>query len=237
MFFVAALYSSVGHGGASGYLAVLTLLAAPRLEMATTALVLNVFVAGVAWVTFARAGRFSLSLTWPFIVLSVPAAFLGGALHVAGWVYSLALAAALLMAAWRLSVRFAPGEKREIMAPSLSVAIPTGAGIGLVSGIVGIGGGVFLSPIIILSRLASPREAAATSALFIVVNSLAGLAGRLTRAGFQMGALWPLIFAGFAGGLVGSRFGANKFSNTVLRRTLAVVLVVAAGKLILNATA
>ncbi|MEX1275930.1 MAG: sulfite exporter TauE/SafE family protein [Bacteroidota bacterium] len=230
---VAALYSSVGHGGASGYLAVLSFFALTPAVMSSTALVLNVLVAGIGTISFIRAGHFSFRRSWPFTVLSVPAAFFGGFMKVTDDIFFLLLAGVLLAAAYRLAVgRQSGSPDKDIRSPSPAVALPLGAGIGFLSGVVGVGGGIFLSPMAMLFHWATAKQTAALSAFFIVVNSLAGLAGRMARGGIALEGLAPLVLAAFLGGLIGSYFGANKFSSLVLRRLLALVLLCAAVKLI-----
>ena len=232
IFIVAALYSSVGHGGASGYLAVLSFfMLAPSL-MSTTALVLNVLVAGVGTIQFVRSGHFSLRLAWPFMVSSIPAAFLGGYLKVTENLYFVLLAAVLIFAAYRLARAMVRSDD-EVKGPSVPIALSSGAGIGVLSGIVGVGGGIFLSPIMIFLGWATTKQTAAVSAFFIVVNSIAGLAGRAVRGGLELGAIWPFVLAAFAGGMIGSTLGARKFSGLILRRILAVVLLIASMKLII----
>ncbi|MBM4161483.1 MAG: sulfite exporter TauE/SafE family protein [Ignavibacteria bacterium] len=234
IFVVASLYSSVGHGGASGYLAVLSFFAFSPATMSSTALLLNILVSGVAVYSFHRGGHLLLRLTWPFILLSVPAAFLGGLLHIADRTYFFVLAAVLVLAAVRLAMapsqRAMPSERKRV---NPLVSLPVGGGIGLVSGVVGIGGGIFLSPLMILMNWADPKKTAATSALFILVNSLAGLAARFARDSVQAEDVLPLIVAAFLGGWVGSHYGANRFSGLLLRRVLAAVLIVAAAKMVL----
>lgn len=236
IFFVAALYSSVGHGGASGYLAVLSFFAVAPAVMSSTALILNVLVAGIGVVVFFRAKHLEINLAWPFILLSVPAAFLGGLVHIADKTYFLLLAFALLVAAIRLAFSFTMSENHDgLQKPSMIVALPIGGGIGFLSGIVGVGGGIFLSPIMILRRWADPKKTSAVSALFIVVNSIAGIVGRTARGGFEFSTAVPFIVAALLGGLLGSHFGANKFSGMALRRLLSAVLVIAAFKLVVTA--
>lgn len=236
IFFVAALYSSVGHGGASGYLAILSFFTIAPAVMSSTALILNVLVAGIGVVVFFRAKHLSLNLAWPFILLSIPAAFLGGLIHIADKTYFLLLAFALLVAAIRLAFSFTSNENHNgLRSPSMFVALPIGGGIGFLSGIVGVGGGIFLSPIMILRRWADPKKTSAVSALFIVVNSLSGITGRVARGGFEFSAAVPFIVAAFLGGLAGSHFGANRFSGMTLRRILSAVLLVAAFKLVVTA--
>ena len=234
-FFIALLYASVGHGGASGYLAILSFVAVRPDEMATTALTLNLFVATVALLSFKRAGHFDGRLAWPFIAASVPAAFLGGAVPVPLDLYKILLAVALGAAAIRLAVtlrgREEPGGG---MKPTLALALPVGGGIGWLSGAVGVGGGIFLSPVLLLSRWASPKQTAAVSAAFILVNSVAGLCGRAARSGLEYGILWPLLAAALLGGWAGAHLGANHFSGQTIKRVLAVVLLVAAAKLLMT---
>ena len=234
IFVVALVYASVGHGGASGYLAAMALIGnSPPAQMSTSALVLNVLVAGAAWLTFWRAGHGSFALLWPFALTSIPAAALGGWLPVSAQLYRQLLAACLLVAAARLCLRSLRDHERPT-APPLAAALPIGGLLGMVSGIVGVGGGIFLSPLMVLLRWADVKRTAAISAAFIVLNSLAGLAGRLLAGRFQTGSMLPLVVAAFAGGLAGARLGAHHFSSLWLRRLLAVVLVVAAGKLALT---
>jgi hypothetical protein len=235
-FCVAFLYSSVGHGGASGYLAVLTFFTFAPNVMSSTALALNIIVASIALFAYMRAGHFSWKLSAPFLISSVPLAFVGGMLHVSGVVYNLLLAVALLIAALRLAL---PSKTHAITqdklrSPSPSVALATGGSIGLLSGIVGVGGGIFLSPVILFLRWADVKQTAATSAVFIVVNSIAGLLGRAVGQTFEVGSLLPCVFAAAIGGYLGSHYGATKFSTALLRWLLAVVLVIAAGKLLMT---
>lgn len=233
IFLAAALYASVGHGGASAYLAILTLFGGAPAEVSSTALILNCLVSSVAFVAYARAGHFSIRLLLPFAITSVPAAFLGGGLVVPPQVYSLLLVVALLAAAARLAIVLPAGHR--VRPPSRPVAAITGAVIGLLSGIVGVGGGIFLSPLLMLLGWAGAKQTAAVSAAFILVNSLAGLAGRLVRGGIEVGNLVPLIIVAFAGGVLGSWIGASRLTALTLRRLLAVVLIVAAVKALLAA--
>ncbi|HEX9829808.1 MAG TPA: sulfite exporter TauE/SafE family protein [Bacteroidota bacterium] len=233
IFFVAMLYSSVGHGGASGYLAVLSFFAVAPAEMSSTALVLNLLVAGVGAYLYTKAGHLSWKLTWPFLVTSIPMAFVGGLLTVSDKIYFLLLAAVLLVAAVRLATaKNIAHNDSETSNLRLGVALPVGAGVGILSGIVGVGGGIFLSPLMIFMKWADPKRTAAVSALFIWVNSLAGLGGRFLRDALVFGDLLPLVVAAFLGGLLGSYVGANKFSGAMLRRVLAIVLLIASFKLV-----
>lgn len=234
-FLVAVIYSSVGHGGASGYLALLSFFSIPHDQMATSALILNLLVTGVAFWFFWKAAHFSWSLTWPFVVTSMPAAFAGGLMKIPSQVYSLLLAFALLFAAFRLWIDLKQKEGTVLVkTPSPAVSFPVGAGVGMLSGLVGVGGGIFLSPLILLRRWANAKVTAATSAVFIFVNSFAGLTGRFFRESFEL-ALTPVLLGmvacAFLGGVLGSRLGANHFSGLWLRRILALLLIIACFKL------
>lgn len=229
---VAALYSSVGHGGASGYLAVMSFLLLGPSLMSSTALILNVLVAGIGAVQFTRAGHFSWKLAWPFVLLSVPGAFIGGILRISALFYYLLLAGVLLYASYRLIRRSATLDEEPSVTPSFSIALGAGGGIGLLSGIVGVGGGIFLSPIMILMKWGTTKQTAAISAFFIVVNSVAGLAGRFVRGGLEVGPIWPFVLAAAVGGALGSYAGATRINARVLRQLLGLVLLIASLKLV-----
>ncbi|MBI3320619.1 MAG: sulfite exporter TauE/SafE family protein [Candidatus Omnitrophica bacterium] len=233
IFLVAMMYASVGHGGASGYLAAMSLVGVAPAQMASSALLLNVLVAGTACLMFWRAGHGSMQRLWPFLIGSVPAAFVGGRLLVSARAYGWLLAVALLVAAVRLSLPSLE-PTGSLRRPAFLIAVSVGAGIGWLSGILGVGGGIFLSPLMLLLRWAGPKPTAAASAGFIVVNSAAGLAGRVLAGRWVIGSMCPLVVAAFAGGVIGSRLGANHFSGVWVRRLLAVVLVVATGKLVMS---
>lgn len=233
-FLIALVYASVGHGGASGYLAALSLMGLHPDEMAATALTLNLVIAGVALVSFSRAGHLVGRLTWPFLITSVPAAFVGGAVPLPVRLYAVLLAVALGIAAYRLVIELPGHTEAEVAMPRVAVAMPAGAGIGWLSGAIGVGGGIFLSPLLLLLRWATPQQAAAASSVFILLNSAAGLGGRAARSGLDYAASLPLLVAALLGGLLGARLGANHFSGKTLRRLLAVVLLVAAVKLLVT---
>ncbi len=261
VFVVAALYASVGHGGGSGYLALLALTGVvDPASMSTTALLLNVVVAGIGTWTFARGGHLRWSVTWPFIVASIPLAFVGGLVVVDPVVYGALLAISLGAAALRIAqtarahaadevdalpIAVAASSSRGGVAtmqaptrraarpPRLRVAIPTGGAIGLVSGIVGVGGGIFLSPIMMLGRWGTARQVAATSAVFVLVNSIAGLIGRAASGSLAVDGLAPLLLAATVGGVIGARLGAHHVDGVRLRYALAAVLAVAAVKSLL----
>lgn len=230
IFVVAILYSSVGHGGASGYLAVMAFLAVAPAVTRPTALVLNLFVASIATIQFYLAGHFSWRLFWPFAIASIPFAFLGGMIHLPTNIYKIVLGLVLLFAAFRLAWSFS--KDAEVKQPQLWLALIIGAAIGLLSGLVGVGGGIFLTPVLLLMNWSETKTAAGNSALFILVNSAAGLAGNYAQVTVLPSNVWLWITAAVAGGIIGSLLGANKFNSLMLRRVLAAVLLFAAIKLI-----
>ena len=231
IFIVAILYSSVGHGGASGYLAVMALLAVPPEQTRPAALVLNLFVASIAAFQFYRAGYFSWSTFWPFAVTSIPFAFIGGMIKLPANVYKIVLGGVLLFAAFRLAWKFA-SDNDDVHPPKLWMALILGAVIGLLSGLVGVGGGIFLTPILLLMHWSETKTAAGISALFILVNSASGLMGNYSQVSTLPQNVWFWIAAAIAGGIVGSMLGAKRFNSLTIRRVLAAVLLFAAVKLI-----
>jgi uncharacterized membrane protein YfcA len=231
IFVVAILYSSVGHGGASGYLAVMAFLAVAPEVTRPTALVLNLFVASIAAFQFYRAGHFSWRLFWPFAITSIPFAFIGGMIKLPTNVYKIVLGLALLIAAFRLAWNFSSKVETEL--PKIWVAMAIGAIIGLLSGLVGVGGGIFLTPVLLLMNWSETKTAAGVSALFIFVNSSAALAGNYEQVSVLPTAAWFWIAVAVVGGIIGSTLGAKRFDSLTLRRVLATVLLFAAVKLIL----
>lgn len=234
VFVAAALYSTVGHGGASGYLAAMALVGAPAAILRPTALVLNVLVSGLGALRFRRAGHLPWRGLWPFIVTSIPCAFIGGAIHVPEAYYRPLLGAVLFVAAanllWRRETVLT--NRDDIRIPALP-AMASGAVIGILAGLTGVGGGIFLSPLIILMGWADTRTTAGISAAFILVNSIAGLAGNLASFGNLSPDIAFLAVAAFLGGLIGSWLGTRRLNILWMRRVLAIVLIVAGGKLIL----
>lgn len=225
---VACLYSSVGHGGASGYLAVLALTTMAAKSTSATALTLNLIVATIAFVAFRQADYFSWKLTWPFIVGAAPFALIGSLWRIPDRAYYLLVGIIVLCAGLKL-LATSKGEANDqaVAPPSPWIGIAVGAAVGLLSGVVGIGGGIFLSPIIVLSKWADAKVCSATSAIFIVSNSAIGL---WTRA--QQGIQYPesivwLLIGGAAGSLAGSWMGAHQFDRDRVRRYLGIVLVLA----------
>lgn len=230
----ALAYSAVGHAGASGYLAVMALLGTPAATMRPTALLLNLVVATIGTVQFTRAGYFRWSLFWPFAITSIPAAWLGGRLTLPESVYGLIVGGVLLLSALRLVLTRA-ASTQAITPPRTWVAMLAGAGLGLLSGLTGVGGGIFLSPLLLLCGWADLRTTAATSVAFIFVNSAAGLLGRMPLGDVFPPALPLWILAVVVGGGVGATLGSRKLPVPILRMVLALVLVVAGGKMLVGA--
>ena len=231
LFFVAFLYASVGHGGASGYLALMALFNIAPDVMKPTALLLNLFVAGTSFIQFYRGGHFKWNIFLPLALASVPMAFLGGLVTVDAMVYKKMLGLLLLIPIIRfLFFRNIPVD--QLKKSSIGLSILIGAGIGLLSGMIGIGGGIILSPIILLLKWTTQKQTAAISALFIFVNSLSGLGGQLTKGIHFSPDMIAYVAIAFAGGLGGAYFGALRFRQDVLKYLLAFVLMMASYKLL-----
>lgn len=229
---VAFLYAAVGHGGASGYLALMAFFSFAPDFMRPTALLLNLAVSLIAFIQYHKQGHFSWKLFWPFAIASVPAAFIGGMLVVDADVYKKILAILLLFSVIRL-LGFKTKDAKIESQPQILIALAIGALIGFLSGMIGIGGGIILSPVILLLHWADMKKTAAVSALFIFVNSLAGLAGLFTKGiHLESQMIWMLLIA-FAGGALGSYFGAGHFENKKLKWILAFVLLIASLKLMM----
>jgi uncharacterized membrane protein YfcA len=231
IFVAAALYSSVGHGGASGYLAAMALFNVAPESMRPAALVLNILVATIGVTKFYRAGCFSWSKLWPFAVMSVPLAFVGGWLTLPGRAYKIVVGAVLLIAALRLVLTPAADVSKRI---PVAIALVCGAAIGLLSGLTGTGGGIFLSPLLLTLGWAKTKESSGVSAAFILVNSIAGIIGLLTKPVTFPAMLPYWSLAAVLGGFVGSELGTKGLDIAALRRVLAVVVAIAAFKLMLT---
>lgn len=234
VFLIALLYSSVGHAGASGYIAVMALFSVAPDIVKPTALMLNILVASIGSWQFWRAGHFSWALFWPFALLAVPLAFLGGWLNLPAPALSVALGMVLLFSAANFLLR--PAGDAPAHPPARAVALGSGAGIGLLAGLTGTGGGIFLTPLLIHLRWAPTKTAAAVSAPFILCNSMAGLAGNFSAAESLPWLALPLAVAVIVGGMIGSYYGSQRFPQATIRRFLAAVLTVAGSKLVLTAT-
>jgi uncharacterized membrane protein YfcA len=232
---VALLYASVGHAGATGYIAVMTLFGIGPDVIRPTALVLNVLVASIASVQFFRAGHFRGGLFWPLAAASVPCALLGGAIRLPTETFEKLVGAVLVVSAIRLLYDAWPTRSRRAVTP-ISPPVPPvlaaiGGGIGLLSGLTGVGGGVFLTPLLLALRTAPVKEVAAITAPFILVNSLAGLAGGLATGRPLPPVSLPVIAAAVLGGVIGSHLGAFRLPVRVIQLLMAAVLAIASVKL------
>ncbi|HET9460224.1 MAG TPA: sulfite exporter TauE/SafE family protein [Sphingomicrobium sp.] len=234
MAIAAALYSSVGHGGASAYLAIMALFSVAPEIMRPTALALNLVVATFAAARFALEGQTNWRLLAAFAVTAVPAAFLGGSIALPPELYRPLVGIVLLGAAARLFWQPERLAERPIRSPSLALTLPAGAALGLLAGLTGTGGGIFLSPVIILFSWEDARKTAGVAAAFIVLNSAAGLLGNLASVRQLPTELPILVAAVFAGALAGSWLGVSRLPRHRLLQALAIVLVIAALKLILS---
>lgn len=230
---IAFLYSSVGHGGASGYLALMAFFAFAPEDIRPTALLLNISVSLIACIQYYRSGYFKWSLFWPFAITSIPMAFIGGLITVDAGLYKKILAVLLLFSVIKLlGVKFK--TKEVVVKQNKIVSLLIGAAIGFFSGMIGIGGGIILSPLILLLHWADMKQTAAVSAAFIFVNSIAGLAGLFTIGFKYNNEMGLMILIALVGGIIGSYFGAKKFESAFLSKILAFVLVIAIVKLIIT---
>ena len=227
---IALLYSSVGHAGASGYIAMMALWGLAPTTIRPTALVLNILVATIGSFQFWRAGHFQWPLFWPFAVLSIPAAYLGGYLQLPAAILKMTIGIVLLLSAARLLFR--RGDPPDTAQPALLLAIGTGAAIGFLSGLTGTGGGIFLTPLMLFCHWARTKQASAISALFILVNSIAGLVGFVSAKHAVPSLTLPLSAAAIVGGATGSYLGSQRFPVRTICVLLATVLVIAGAKLI-----
>jgi uncharacterized protein len=233
LFFIAFLYSSVGHGGASGYLALMALFSIAPEVMKPTALLLNLFVAGTAFIQYYRGKHFIWKIFLPLAIASIPLAFLGGLMTIDGLIYRKILGLLLLIPVVRF-LFFSNIVVTDIKKASFGLSLIIGAVIGLLSGLIGIGGGIILSPILLMMKWTDQKQTAAISALFIFVNSISGLMGQLSKGIHFSGDMMTYVLIAFLGGLCGSYLGAMKFRQTVLKNLLATVLMLAAYKLLFS---
>jgi uncharacterized protein len=235
LFLVAAvLYSSVGHGGASAYLAILVLAGYARPDIAPTVLILNILVTAAGFANYYRSGHFSARLLWPFILTSIPGAYLGGLLVLSQPMFSGVLGGTLIMAGLRF-VLFTKPIRPQPPAGSqwvYGIGLPVGLLLGFLAGLIGIGGGIFLSPLLLLMGWADAKQTAAISAAFIILNSLSGLAAHTLHGTIHPGLAFALGITVLIGGQIGSWWGARKVPPVVLQQLLGIVLLVASSKMI-----
>jgi uncharacterized membrane protein YfcA len=230
VFLVAVLYSSAGFGGASGYLLSMSFFDIPANVMSSTALVLNIFVSTISFTNYFRAGHFRPKLLLPFLITSIPAAFLGGTFKLTEQTYTILLYVVLTYLALRMTFFPVLSDKADWTPRPVPLwaALTSGAVIGLLSGMIGIGGGIFLSPLIILAGWGNSKQAAASAGAFIAINSVSGLIGRFANGTFSLGEFGiPLLIVGLLGALIGSQLGAVKFSGAGVRRALGTILMIA----------
>ena len=227
---IAFLYSSVGHAGASGYIATLTLFGLAATVIRPTALMLNILVATIGSFQFWRAGHFSWKLFWPFAALSIPAAYFGGYLQPSAGILRILIGVVLLFSATRIFFRKKDPEQTN--PPSKPVAVGVGAGLGFLSGLTGTGGGIFLTPLLLFCEWAKIRQAAAVSALFILVNSIGGLVGYFTAVHSIPTLGIYLAIPAIIGGTIGSYLGSRRLPPRGIAIFLALVLAIAGCKLV-----
>jgi uncharacterized membrane protein YfcA len=234
MLVAAFAYASVGHGGASAYIAAMALAGIAPADMRPIALALNLLVSAIATYKFARAGYFRWRLFWPFAAVSVPLAFIGGAITLPGHAYKILVGVVLIYAAWQLWRSARAGEEmRQVREPPVVLAMAVGALLGLLSGLTGVGGGIFLSPLLLIAGWAGTKQTSAVAAPFILVNSIAGLAAGFTMKSASLPPqIWILGLAVLVGGWLGAEYGSRRFTNPFIRRMLAVVLGVAGAKML-----
>ena len=231
LFLVAFLYSSVGHGGASGYLALMAIFSISPEVMKPTALLLNLFVSSVSFIQFYRGGHFNWKIFLPFAITSVPLAYLGGLITVDDNIYKKILGILLIIPIIRF-LFFANIKVEDIKKSNIFLSLLIGAVIGFLSGLIGIGGGIILSPVLLLLKWTDMKQTAAISALFIFVNSLSGLAGQFTKGINFSPDMYGYVAVAFAGGICGAYFGSLKLNQNLLKYVLAIVLIIASYKLL-----
>ena len=230
IFVAAILYSSVGHGGASGYLAVMALAGLSTEFMKPTALSMNIIVTVLVFTRLYRAGEFDARLFLPFALASIPMAFMGGVIMPSDSSFKYFVGAALIAAAWRMFVGAREAENPKH--PHWAKAAPIGAALGFISGLTGVGGGIYLSPLLLMFNWTTMRGSAAIASAFILLNSIAGLAGFMAAGGERPEHLPAFLAVAFMGAVIGSELGSRRMSIPGLRSMLAVVLIVAGAKMI-----
>ena len=231
IFIVAFLYAMVGHGGASGYLALMAIFNMTPALMKPTALLLNLFVSLTAFIQFYRNGHFKWKIFLPFALASIPLSFLGGMITLDGNIYKKILGIFLIFPITRF-LFYRNYTDEELKENNILGSIAIGGSIGFVSGLIGIGGGIILSPILLLLRWTNQKQTAAISAMFIFVNSLSGLIGQITKGISLNLSMFEFVGIAFVGGLLGSWLGAFKFNQQFLKYALAIVLAFASYKLL-----
>lgn len=234
IFLAALLFSSVGHGGASAYLAVFALASMAPAEMRPAALSLNVLVASIGLYKFYQVGAFNWSLFWPIALTSIPAAFIGGQITLANNSYKVLVGATLLYAAWTIFRNANQSDDVHVRPVAKPILLALGAALGFISGLTGVGGGIFLSPILLYFCWAKTKVISGVAAAFILVNSISGLLGFLSKSPSLPAGLIYWALAAVLGGLIGAQYGSRKLANPTIRKLLALVLVFAGSKMVLG---
>ncbi len=235
IFIVAVLYSTVGHAGASGYLAAMALFGMAPVVMKPTALILNIIVAVIGTVRFYRAGLFSWKVFWPFAAASIPASFIGGSLTLPVPIYKTIVGIVLLYSAVRLFLSAKRADDRKVKPAPIWMALMIGGLIGLLSGLTGVGGGIFLSPVLLLMHWAKTKETSGVAVTFILVNSVAGLLGHVSSVSLVPDGIIYWAPAALVGGWIGTQLGTRVLPIAEIRRWLSVVLLLAGLKLLWEA--
>jgi uncharacterized protein len=228
---IAFLYSSVGHGGASGYLAIMSVFSFSISFMKPSALLLNIFVSGVSFYFYYKKGFFKIKLFYPFIITSIPAVYIGDAIKLENAAYKVILGIVLVFAALRM-LGFLNKPEKKVKPINIPLAMAIGFFIGILSGMLGIGGGIILSPVILILGWATLKETAAISSLFIFLNSLAGISSYFYNAKVFPSEAFYMVPVALVGGMLGACYGSGYFPNKVIKAVLASVILMASFKLI-----
>lgn len=234
IFLAALLFSSVGHGGASAYLAAFALMAVEPISMRPAALCLNVLVASIALYKFYKVNAFDWQLFWPIALTSIPAAFLGGQVTLPNQTYKIIVGLCLIYAALTIFSHANKTDGIEVKPVAKPVLLVLGAGLGFLAGLTGVGGGIFLSPILVFFSWAKIRVISGVAAAFILVNSISGLLGVLTKSPTLPEGLAYWALAAIVGGWIGAEYGSKRLANPTIRKLLAIVLVFAGSKMLLG---
>jgi uncharacterized protein len=234
IFIAALLFSSVGHGGASAYLATFALIGMAPASMRPAALSLNVLVATIALYKFHKAGAFDWQLFWPIALTSIPAAFIGGKVTLPNETYKILVGLSLIYAAWAIFNHANRSEEVSLKPVAKPILFSLGAGLGFLAGLTGVGGGIFLSPILLFFGWAKTKVISGVAAAFILVNSISGLLGVLSKSPTLPAGLIYWALAAVAGGWLGAEYGSKRLANPTIRKLLALVLLFAGSKMVLG---
>lgn len=234
IFLTALLFSSVGHGGASAYLAAFALVALAPTSMRPAALFLNVLVASIALYKFYKVNAFDWQLFWPIALTSIPAAFIGGQITLPDQNYKMLVGLCLIYAAWTVFRHANKLNDVELKPVAKPILLGLGASLGFLAGLTGVGGGIFLSPILLYFCWAKTKVISGVAAAFILVNSISGLLGFLSKTHIFPAGLIYWALAAILGGLIGAEFGSKKLANPTIRKLLALVLLFAGSKMLLE---